>query len=136
MLAPEGKVKIGSIAHNLNDPAVERRCLMFENGGADVAVAGFCRDAELREGISARAPMVLGQSADAALVQRAAITLKNTILNNGLKEYLADCDVILARNLEQLAIASNIVGDRPLIYECLDIHRSLIGSSMPAKAAA
>lgn len=127
-------MKIGYIVHNLNDPAVERRCIMLERGGASIALAGFCRDVKIVEAVKRRAPKLLGQSADAAFVQRALNTLKNTFANSGLRNFFADCDVILARNLEQLAIASNLAGERPIVYECLDIHRSLVGNGVAAKA--
>ncbi|MEO0417753.1 MAG: hypothetical protein AAF249_02735 [Pseudomonadota bacterium] len=127
-------MKIGYIVHNLNDPAVERRCQMLERGGAEVRLAGFCRDASLSPAIAARRPMELGASADAAMVQRALATLKNAAFHADLEAYCGECDVIMARNLEQLAIARAFVGDRALIYECLDIHRSLTGSSPPARA--
>jgi len=127
-------VKIGYIVHNLNDPAVERRCKMLERGGAEVRLAGFCRDAQLSPAIAARFPMMLGASADAAMVQRAMATLKNAVFHSELAAFCEGCDVIMARNLEQLAIASAFAGNRALIYECLDIHRSLTGSSAGAKA--
>jgi len=127
-------VKIGYIVHNLNDPAVERRCRMLERGGAEVRLAGFCRDPQLSPPIAARRPMALGESADAAMVQRAMATLKNAVFHSELAAFCDECDVIMARNLEQLAIARAFAGKRALIYECLDIHRSLTGSSAGAKA--
>lgn len=126
-------MKIGYIVHNLNDPAVERRCAMFERGGAEVRLAGFCRESVSSPPISAREPMLLGQSADAAMLQRALSTVKNALLNTKLTAFMADCDVIVARNLEQLAIAHQLVGERALVYECLDIHRTLTGHSSPAR---
>ncbi|NQX93395.1 MAG: hypothetical protein HRT64_00445 [Erythrobacter sp.] len=127
-------MKIGYIVHNLNDPAVERRCQMLERGGAEVALAGFCRDDSLAPAIARRNPMQLGASADAAMVQRALMTLRNVAFHSKLAAYCADCDAIMTRNLEQLAIASAFVGQRALIYECLDIHRSLTATSAPARA--
>jgi hypothetical protein len=40
------------------------------------------------------------------------------------------CDLLIARNLEMLAIASRIAGGRPIVYECLDIHRTLLGTAI------
>lgn len=127
-------MKIGYLVHNLNDPAVERRCVMLERGGAEVRLAGFFRDARLSDAVARRAPFKLGRSADAAMIRRALATLKAAIWQRKLRAYFADCDVILARNLEQLAVARALVGARPLIYECLDIHRTLMGSGPAAKA--
>ncbi|WP_156423773.1 glycosyltransferase [Erythrobacter sp. YT30] len=119
--------------HNLNDAAVERRCRMLSAGGADVALAGFCRDAEMGVAARGRGALMLGQSHDAALAARAAMTLKNAVSNSALRDHFAACDAIMARNLEQLAIAARIADGRPLIYECLDIHRALLGDSLPAR---
>tara|TARA_A100001391_G_scaffold188957_2_gene159970 strand:+ start:46181 stop:47230 length:1050 start_codon:yes stop_codon:yes gene_type:complete len=103
---------------------------MFALGGATMSVAGFCRDDTICDALTARGALSLGQSRDAALVSRASATLRETILHRRLKAFFRDCDVIVARNLEQLAIARAIVGQRPLVYECLDIHRSLVGQGM------
>ncbi|MDT0574674.1 hypothetical protein RM533_00590 [Croceicoccus sp. F390] len=126
-------MKIAYLVHNLNDPAVERRCRMLTAGGAQVRLAGFCRDAQLRAAIAAYHPLLLGSSADAAFVQRAAATVHNALFSRRLSAFFADADVLIARNLEQLAIARAIVGKRPLVYECLDIHRSLTGTGRMAK---
>ena len=40
----------------------------------------------------------------------------------------------MARNLESLAIAASVRGTRRLIYECLDIHRLLLGVGRSARA--
>ena len=53
---------IGYLVHNLNDPAVERRCAMLERGGAKVKLAGFCRDAQLSDAIAQRRPRRLRSS--------------------------------------------------------------------------
>lgn len=127
-------LQIGYVVHNLNDAAVERRCQMFERANAKVIVAGFCRDDALCEMMVARGALHLGQSHDANLIARAGNTLRQAVFHGELKARLAGCDVIVARNLEQLAIARTIAGNRPLIYECLDIHRSLVGTGLMARA--
>lgn len=126
-------MKIGYIVHNLNDAAVERRARMFELGGAEVLLAGFCRDADLHGSIAARNPHLMGVSHDAAFVQRATASLRAAVLDKDVRRHLAAADVIVARNLEQLAVARALVGKRPLVYECLDIHRLLVGYSLPAR---
>ncbi|UUL82391.1 glycosyltransferase family protein [Sphingomonas qomolangmaensis] len=126
------EMKIGYISHNLNDPAVERRCRMLNRGGAKVALAGFCRDPAVAAAPAARDPMLLGQSQDANLLRRALETVRSAVFTKALVRRFADCDVIMARNLEQLAIAYAIAGDRPIVYECLDVHRLLTGSGKAA----
>lgn len=126
-------MRIGYLVHNLNDPAVERRCRMFALGGAEIALAGFCRDAALSDGIAGFNPLVVGRSEDAAFVKRAVATVRAALFHGQLDHHFAACETLVARNLEQLAIARSIVGERPLVYECLDIHRSLVGTGLAAQ---
>jgi len=126
-------MKIGYIVHDLNDPSVERRCLMLERGGATVVLAGFYRGEHVNPATAARGPFVLGRSHDAAMAQRAMQTLTCLTRPKALRSFMQGCTVIMARNLEQLAIGYATAGQRPLIYECLDIHRLLVASSPPAR---
>jgi hypothetical protein len=128
-----GRVHIGYLVHDLNDAAVLRRARMFEIGSARVTLAGFSREERLHPAIDKRSPLLLGQSHDAALLQRSALALKHALLSRLIRRHFESCDIIVARNLEQLAIASRVAGNRPLVYECLDIHRLLLGSSVPAR---
>ena len=125
---------IGYLVHNVNDPAVQRRCDMLERGGATVRLAGFCRDATLSDPIAARRPLLLGRTQDSAMVQRMLNTIRAAAFHGELARYFADCDVLVARNLEQLGVARAVIGDRPLVYECLDIHHTLVGSGPVASA--
>jgi hypothetical protein len=125
---------IGYLVHNLNDPAVQRRCVMLERGGATVRLAGFCRDEEVSAAIADWKPFLLGRTQDAAMVQRTLNTLRAAMFHTELAGYLAQCDILIARNLEQLGVARAVIGDRPLIYECLDIHHTLVGTGPVAKA--
>lgn len=127
-------MKIGYLVHNLNDPAVARRCEMLVRGGASVALAGFCRDDAVSPAIARYKPMNLGRAEDAAFLRRALSTLRTAVFHGALARFFEQCDTICARNLEQLAIACAVVGERPLVYECLDIHRSLVGSGPAARA--
>ncbi len=127
-------MQLGYLVHNLNDAAVERRCRMLSAGGAEIALAGFCRDAETGKAAKARGALMLGQSHDAALAARAAMTLRHALSNTALRKHFDGCDAIIARNLEQMVIAARVADGRPLIYECLDIHRALLSNSLPARA--
>ena len=127
-------MRVGYLVHNLNDAAVERRCRMFAAGGAQVALAGFIRDDKLSAPAALRDPLSLGRTADAALAARLVATLRPMAAPADLKRHFANADIVVARNLEQLAIAHRIVGTRPLVYECLDIHRLLSGDRMAARA--
>ncbi|MCJ8517469.1 succinoglycan biosynthesis protein ExoL [Pseudorhizobium tarimense] len=118
------------LAHDLSDAAVRRRVLMLKAGGARVTVAGFQRAGNMLADDPEVRIIVLGRTADARMGQRVAAVLSASVT---LKRKLADVtrpDVILARNLEMLALAgraSNLFGgETPIVYECLDIHRLLL----------
>lgn len=115
------------LAHDVADPAIRRRTLTLEAGGASVTVAGFRRGAD-----KPAAPDIieLGVTRDGKFAQRIAAVLKAaTTLGKSLNG-LARPDVIIARNLEMLALANRantlFGGDVPIVYECLDIHRLLL----------
>ena len=124
----KGRMKIGYIVHDLNDPSVERRCIMLERGGAEVVLTGFYRGDKVKSVVAGRNPLVLGRTKDAAMLSRLTSTLKHVFSVGKLKAHFMDCDVILARNLEQLAIAMRLKVSRHLTYECLDLHRLLLGT--------
>ncbi|MGB3472816.1 MAG: hypothetical protein WBA51_18520 [Erythrobacter sp.] len=124
---------IGYVVHNLNDPAVERRCRMFTAGGAKIKLGGFARDEALRSQIREWDPLVLGQSRDAALVRRALDIARMSLFPAEIEHFFRSADILVARNLEQLILAARIAKGRPLVYECLDIHRLLVGSGPASK---
>ena len=126
-------MKIGYLVHNLNDPAVERRCQMLERGGAKVVVAGFLRDKDLRADVARRKPLIVGRSRDADFVGRVLGAVRISLFGGALRGYFHDCDVLVARNLEQLAIVRTVASGRSIVYECLDLHRLLLGSSLPSR---
>ena len=126
-------MKIGYLVHNLNDPAVERRCQMLERGGAAVAVAGFLRDEHVRADIAMRNPLVVGRTRDADFAGRAFGAVRVAASSQALRRHFKNCDVLLARNLEQLAIVRTMARGRPVIYECLDLHRLLLGTSVASR---
>lgn len=122
------------LVHDLSDPAVRRRVLMLRAGGAEVVLAGFRRGENRLAGIEGVVPLDLGTTEDARFAQRllavvgAAATLPRRLAG------IARPDVILARNLEMLALASRAAtqfgGGVPIAYECLDVHRLLLRRDM------
>ncbi|VVT10104.1 glycosyltransferase [Rhizobium sp. EC-SD404] len=121
------------LVHDLTDPAVARRVTMLTAGGATVRVAGFRR--ELRPApaeLGAGAPIDLGMTRDGRFAQRIAAVARAAL---GLRQALAGMaapDIIIARNLEMLALAHRVAGlyrlPPAIVYESLDIHRLLLGS--------
>ncbi|WP_180356096.1 glycosyltransferase [Aliirhizobium smilacinae] len=118
------------LAHDLADAAIRRRVLTLKAGGADVTVAGFTRGRNLLEGEPDVRTIVLGETSDGKFAQRIGAIVKASF---GLKSRLAGVarpDVIIARNLETLALSGRAAGvfdqNIPVVYECLDIHRLLL----------
>ena len=72
-----------------------------------------------------------------ALARRSALIAAAIAKTARHRARLRGADVILARNLDMLAIAATarrLTGARaPLIYECLDIHGALTGDGLPAR---
>lgn len=119
------------LVHNLTDPAVRRRILMLEAGGAQVSLAGFRRGSEPPADVNGIRPIDLGASHDGRFAQRiVAVAAAAASLGASLRT-VPRPDVIIARNLEMLALARRAKaafhgGDIPLVYESLDIHRLLL----------
>ncbi|MGV3576542.1 MAG: glycosyl transferase family 1 [Devosia sp.] len=118
------------LVHNLSDPAVARRLAMLRLGGAEVEIAGFRRaDAPLAD-LPAETVVELDITHDARMLQRLLATLKARYGVKRWAKVLARPDVIIARNLEMLAVAEGLLSlwDEPpaLVYECLDIHRLML----------
>jgi succinoglycan biosynthesis protein ExoL len=123
------------LAHDLDDSAIWRRVSMLEAGGASVTVAGFRRGA----GLLPRAAQVLGMTRNGRMGQRLRAVVRAV---SGARAAMGDLprpDVILARNLEMLAIAQRVRHLWPgaslpgLTYEVLDIHRMMIGDGLRAR---
>src|SRR6218665_3749830 len=115
------------LAHDLADPAIRRRVLTLQAGGAELTVAGFRRGSGSKATLGTLQPIELVATEDARFLQRAAAVAKASLTLAGRLASVRKPDLILARNLEMLAVAkranSLFGGDVPVVYECLDIHR-------------
>lgn len=117
------------LVHNLNDPGVAKRVAMLETAGIETLVAGFWREFRAPPKIGKTPAISLGESFDARFLHRAFISLKNAFQPDALVKAAVNVDLVMARNLEMLAIAA-AVGKRlrvPLVYEVLDVHRLMLG---------
>jgi glycosyltransferase involved in cell wall biosynthesis len=119
---------VAHVVHDLSDPAVARRVAMLQAGGASVRLAGFRRGETAPKEVSGVPALDLGRTRDAALIRRALAVAGVAAVPGRLAAHVADADVLMARNLESLILAARVAGDRPLVYECLDIHASLLGA--------
>ena len=118
------------LVHDLCDPAVGRRVAMLQAGGARVTLAGF-RRREAVPRFAGVAPIDLGVTGDRAFGQR-LIAVAGAALSLGARlKGVGRPDIVIGRNLEMLALANRaraMFGAHiPIVYECLDIHRLLLG---------
>jgi succinoglycan biosynthesis protein ExoL len=122
-------MKVIYFVHDLLDAAVHRRARMLTLGGATVMAIGFRRCAEAVTQVEGAAAIDLGRTSDGKLASRVASVGRALARIRWLRQFVRDADVILARNLEMLAIATKArnryASNAALVYECLDIHRVL-----------
>lgn len=125
-------------AHDLADPAIRRRVMTLQAGGARVSLAGFQRGDNKLAAVDGLSPIVLGETADGRFVQRILSVAKSSLSLGAKLKSVSKPDIILARNLEMLALAKRATAiygrDVPLVYECLDIHRLLLNKGAAGKA--
>ncbi|KQY35433.1 hypothetical protein ASD38_02405 [Caulobacter sp. Root487D2Y] len=131
-------MKVAYFVHDLEDAAVRRRVRMLRAGGCEVAVLGFRRAAAPVDQVEGVPATDLGRTHNARLAQRAAAVAVNLLKAGRLKAQVAGADVVLARNLECLALAAWArelhAPGASLVYECLDIHRTLLGAGLASRA--
>ena len=119
------------LAHDLDDPSIWRRVRMLRQGGAEVRVAGFRRG----QGALPEPAMVLGTTANGRMIQRVRAIAAAW---PRIARQLPPCgkpEVILARNLEMLALGARLARARGarLVYELLDVHSMMLGSGLSAR---
>jgi succinoglycan biosynthesis protein ExoL len=123
-------------ANDLADAAVARRVHMLQVGGASVTPIGFRRTEQPVRQVSGADAIDLGRTFDARFPDRAVKILRRSLEAGRWKNLVARSDALLARNLEMAVLAdfarlwagSNV----RLVYECLDIHGSLLGRGIPS----
>lgn len=132
-------MRILYLVHDVTDPAVLRRVEMLSGGGANVVLAGFRRRDEPVFKLGSVPVLDLGRTHDARLASRAFLVLKTILLRNARCPDPSRFDLIIARNLEMLLIAHRLIwrmgqGAPAVIYECLDIHRLMLGRGVVTAA--
>ncbi|THD78844.1 MAG: hypothetical protein E7812_10755 [Phenylobacterium sp.] len=131
-------MKIAYFVHDLTDPAVARRVRMLQAGGAEPVVLGFRREAAAPVTLEGAPVVDLGRTYDARLGHRAAVTALTALGAARLRRHLRGATVVMARTLEMLAVAEAaraFTGSRArLVYECLDIHRLMLGEGAKSRA--
>ncbi|RWD34786.1 glycosyl transferase family 1 [Mesorhizobium sp.] len=126
------------LVHDVSDPAVRRRIIMLEAGGAQVTLAGFRRTASPVADVEGLRPIDLGATRDGRFAQRLAAVTKAAVSIGSKLGSMPRPDLIIARNLEMLALArrarSAFQATVPMVYECLDIHRLVLRDDFLGKA--
>lgn len=123
----DGSTRIAYFVHHAEDPAYRRRISMFQAGGASVEAFGFSRDRPTPHAIAGARFHPLGTTQAANFVGRVKSVLLAAMGSGAWRAAAAQADVIVARNLECLALA--VLAGRwaapgtPIHYEVLDIHR-------------
>jgi succinoglycan biosynthesis protein ExoL len=117
------------LVHDLTDAAVARRLRMLRLAGESPLVMGFRRSAEPVTAVEDWPAADLGRTEDARLLRRIGSVLGQAIRLGRRREAFAGATVILARNLEMLALAwvvqRRFAREAIVVFECLDIHTSL-----------
>jgi glycosyltransferase involved in cell wall biosynthesis len=123
-------MSIAYFAHELADPAVQKRVKMLVAGGDAVELLGFERKRFTNADPAAPKPHVLGHTQNGRLASRVLSVLLAIPRAWRLRSVWMNADALLARNLEMLVIVcvlANVLRLRArVIYECLDIHRMLL----------
>lgn len=131
-------MKLAYFVHDLTDPAVRRRVRMLQAGGAEPVVLGFRRAQTAPQTVEGAPAVDLGRTYDGRLGHRAWATALAAATAARWRPALEGVESVMARTLEMLAVASaarracSLAG--PLVYECLDIHRLMLGQSAVGKA--
>jgi hypothetical protein len=123
-------LRIAYFVHDLTDPAVGRRIAMLRAGGAEVVVFGFRRVEAAPGEVGGARAVDLGRTHDGRFGQRLWRTALAAVGIERWRGQLARADLIIARNLEMLAVAQaarvRCRLDARLVYECLDVHRLML----------
>jgi hypothetical protein len=134
----EDALKVAYFVHDLNDAMVAKRVWMLQAAGAEVRLAGFHRGASPPETVGGLKPLALGRTHDARLLGRAGSVLGALALAPFRGGFMAGTEVVLARNLEVYAVAALVralhAPRARLAYECLDIHRLMLGRGLASRA--
>lgn len=127
-------IPVAYLVHDLADAAVRRRIEVLRIAGAEIRLGGFHRSEQAPSEIGSIVPQPLGRTRDGALLSRVATVLWQWIAPRRLRHITSDARVIVARNLETLVLAARVRkrGQR-LVYECLDIHRLLLGQGLASR---
>jgi len=129
-------MSIAYFAHELADPAVQKRVKMLRAGGRHVSLLGFERARFAGGQVMIPQPHVLGLTENGKLLSRAWSVLQAIPRAYELRRFWMRADALMARNLEMLLIVRVLAAilrlETRIIYECLDIHPLMDGATITA----
>lgn len=118
------------LVHDLGDAAVSKRIRMMKHAGANLSLAGFYRSEKSPVRIEDISPTGFAKTANGGFLNRILNVLKTCFTIKKHVHLFENTDIIVARNLEMLAIAGRAKSalglNATIIYESLDIHRLLL----------
>lgn len=118
------------LTHDVSDPATRKRVRVLRAGGATITLAGFRREAQALTEMEGCPVIDFGRTYNGRFGQRIGAVVRTILGLSRHRRLVATADVILARNLEMLAVGARAQAlsthRPPLVYECLDIHRLLL----------
>ncbi|MBV8920742.1 glycosyl transferase family 1 [Bradyrhizobium sp.] len=107
---------------------------MLKIASAQIVVIGFRRTAAPMTNVEGCETIDLGPTRDGALLARVGSIALAAMRLRRLRKAVRGCRVVLARNLEMLLLAvearRRYVPGASLVFECLDIHRILLGKGL------
>lgn len=128
-----GRAQLAYLGHDVNDAAVRRRVAMLMQEGVEVRLGGFRREDEAGPG-SVAVALDLGRTHDARLGARVLAVVRLLLSPGRVRRFSAGAAVVVARNLEMLVLACRVrAPHQRLVYECLDIHRLMLGSGLKSR---
>jgi hypothetical protein len=102
-----------------------------------VTPIGFRRRGEAAGAVAGSRAVDLGRTTDGALGRRALAVARTLARLEAIGPHVRGANVILARNLEMLAIAvrarRRFAPTATVVYECLDIHRLLLSNGLAGR---
>ncbi len=130
-------MKVAYFVHNIDDAAVLKRMELLRLGQVDIRLIGFKRFSQTRAAPANDDTIVLGRTYDGKFALRILSVIRSLVFPIKIVSAVKGADSILCRNLEMLALGYatlRLSGKKiPLNYECLDIHKKLLGSGRAAK---
>jgi hypothetical protein len=128
------RLRLVYFVHDLGDPAVARRLSMLAPSLISAVVIGFHRAALAPARVAGWPAIALGRTKDGQLGRRALSVLYRRAMIRRLRPHLLGANVIMARQLEMLALAAaarrQCAETAVLAYECLDIHGLMVAPSL------